>query len=112
MFYFCVCYWLLNTCLYVISQRIVQLSSELGASRKWQGENFIPFCGDESGLLAINASTGEVTEWDSSDGYGDCISGSFPGFLENFRDSLLAGRVEYLDGIGVVEKVSAAPRRK
>ncbi len=72
----------------------------------------IPFCGDESGLLAVDTSTGEIIEWDADDGAGDVSSATFGGFLENFRDSLLAGRVEYLDGVGVVEKVGAGGARR
>jgi hypothetical protein len=62
-------------------------------------------------MLVVNSSTEEVLEWDADDGLGDVVAGSFAEYLESFRDSLLAGRVEYLDGAGVIEKVSGGRRK-
>ena len=34
----------------------------------WPRERFIPFCGNEEALLAIDLKTDAVVEWDSDDG--------------------------------------------
>lgn len=42
------------------------------------------------------------------------VAKSFSLFLENFRNELLSGRCEYVEGLGVVEKVAksnASPPR-
>ena len=67
----------------------------------------IPFCGDiNSGLLLINGNTGEVIEWDEDDGLGDIVAASFSRYLEDYRNSLLGGQMEFLGDCGVIEKMA------
>lgn len=101
---------IINNTFGVFTQEIVRKVGELESNSGWRA-NLIPFCGDESGMLVVNSSTEEVLEWDADDGLGDAVAGSFAQYLETFRDSLLAGRVEYLDGAGVIEKVSGGRRK-
>lgn len=93
------------------TEQIVRVMAELESSRGW-GPALIPFCGDESGYLVVNTRSDEVLEFNAEDGVGDCISSTFSSHLERYRDELLSGRFEYLDGVGVVEKVSSSGRRK
>ena len=54
-----------------------------------------------------------MAEWDA-DGEGAAVADTFSLFLENFRNELLSGRCEYVDGLGVVEKFTkndASPPR-
>lgn len=54
-----------------------------------------------------------MAEWDA-DGEGSAVADTFSVFLENFRNELLSGRCEYVEGLGVVEKVAkngASPPR-
>lgn len=44
-------------------------------------------------------------------GTGDEVAGNFVQYLENYRNSLLGGHFEFLDDIGVVEKMSAKARK-
>mmetsp|Transcript_8923 Transcript_8923/g.9436 ORF Transcript_8923/g.9436 Transcript_8923/m.9436 type:complete len:179 (-) Transcript_8923:180-716(-) len=92
-------------------EKIIETVTYLGSKRSWKGE-YLPFCGDESSLLLIDTSNGKVYEWDSDDGLGDCIASSFSSYLENYRNSLLNGHMEYLGGVGVVESMSGSHSRK
>lgn len=54
-----------------------------------------------------------VADWDT-DGEGATVAESFSLFLEGFRNELLSGRCEYVEGLGVVEKITksnASPPR-
>lgn len=46
-----------------------------------------------------------MSEWDA-DGEGTAVANTFSLFLEGFRNELLSGGCEYVDGLGVVEKLS------
>ena len=59
-------------------------------------------------MLVIDSESGEIVEWDADDGVGEILNSSFSSFLENYRDQLLGGRIEYIDGCGTIEKVSAS----
>ncbi len=83
--------------------------SDLESNKKWNN-NHIPFCGDNSSLLAINLKNENVVEWDEDDGFGNVCANSFENYLENYRNSLLGGHFEYVDGCGVMEKVSSAQK--
>lgn len=57
-----------------------------------------------------------MVEWDAADGEGGTVAKTFSLFLESFRNELLSGRCEYVEGLGVVEKivknnVSSSPPR-
>lgn len=51
-----------------------------------------------------------VAEWDA-EGEGSTVAKTFSLFLERFRNELLSGRCEYVEGLGVVEKMSTSPPR-
>lgn len=80
------------------------------ARGNWQPE-LIPFCGDDDTLYAINTKTGHVVEWEIAEGLGDTIAVSFSRYLEDYRNALLAGHMEYLSGIGVVESMTGGSRK-
>jgi hypothetical protein len=88
------------------TEGIIELIGEIDHSDIWN-PSLIPFCGDSSALLAINRKSGKVVEWDSDDGSGEVLSESLNEYLEDYRNALLSGRYEFIDDIGVVEKVSA-----
>lgn len=67
----------------------------------------LPFCGSEDGMLVIQPS-GEVCEWDGDDGVGQEVAKSFNSFLEEYRNFLLNGNGEFLEDVGVVEKMAKA----
>lgn len=93
-----------------ILQSIVRAISELDGAGGWR-DYLIPFCGDESGYLVVNARNNEVFEYEPGEGLGDCVDISFSSYLEKYRNDLLSGRFEYLDGVGVIEKVSGGRRK-
>eukprot|EP01041_Mallomonas_annulata_P007037 gene7037-14313_t len=84
---------------------ILSTLSEVDSSKKWH-HNFIPFCGDPSGMLVIDTSSGEILEWDEDDGAGETVSSTFSSFLESYRNDLLAGHMEFLEDCGVIEAMS------
>ena len=45
-----------------------------------------------------------MREWDA-EGEGAVVADTFSLFLERFRNDLLSGRCEFVEGIGVVEKM-------
>lgn len=47
-----------------------------------------------------------VGEWDA-EGEGTLVADTLSLFLERFRNDLLSGRCEFVEGIGVVEKMNA-----
>ena len=69
-------------------------------------DGLIPFAGEDSSLLVIDTRRDDsVREWDEDDGLGDTISDNMVRYLENYRNDLLGGHFEYLDDVGVVEKM-------
>lgn len=54
-----------------------------------------------------------MSEWDA-DGEGTAVASTFSLFLESFRNELLSGRCEYVEDLGVIEKIakksSSSPR--
>lgn len=83
---------------------IMDAVGNLENSSRWK-HGLIPFCGDESGYLVIDTSNNdEVLEWDD-DGLGDRVSANFVRYLEHYRDELLENRFEFLEDVGVIEKV-------
>lgn len=85
---------------------IMDAVSNAEGSSKWK-HGLIPFCGDESGYFVIDTSDGDsVYEWDSDDGLGDRVGSNITRYLENYRNELLENHFEYLQDVGVVEKVT------
>lgn len=58
----------------------------------------------------IDSDSGEVLEWDEEDGVGDVLATSFSSFLESYRNDLLSGHMDYIDGCGVIEKMSGSKK--
>ena len=91
------------------AEKISDMVSSVQSSSLWK-DYFVPFAGDESGLLVLNRD-GEVCEWDPEDGLSDSISPSLSSYLEHFRDQLLEGHCEFLRDVGVIEKVTGKSRK-
>jgi hypothetical protein len=85
--------------------KMADILSQVQSSSLWNS-SLLPFAGDEGGMLVLDTRNDSVCEWDRDDGLGDVIAHSLGAFLENYRDSLLEGHCEFLDDVGVVEKVS------
>ena len=58
-----------------------------------------------------NARGCPVEEW-NAEGEVSAVSKTFSLFLECYRNDLLSGRCEYVDGIGIIEKVDNASTRR
>lgn len=83
-----------------------QLMENDGAS--WWRPGLIPFAGDDSTLLIVDSQDNAVYEWDIGESEpSDQLAEGLGAYLEQYRDTLLGGGCEYLDGCGVVEKVGA-----
>jgi hypothetical protein len=93
------------------AEEIREIVSSNERNSTWR-EGLIPFCGDESSLLVIDSKrSDEIREWDADDGVGDRVSDNLTRYLESYRNDLLSGHFEYLDDIGVVEKMGGKPRK-
>ena len=79
----------------------------LETNKLWN-DNLVPFACESSCYLAINKKSGSVVEWDEEDGINETLSDSFNEYVENYRNSLLEGKYEYLDSVGVIEKISGS----
>ena len=94
------------------TQQIAETYADNEASRLWKG-SYLPFAGDDSTLLVVDTAAGDaVHEWDTDEGLGDRLADSLGAYLESYRDQLLSGQYEYLDGCGVIEKVGASKSKK
>lgn len=67
----------------------------------------IPFAKDidDVNMLVVEQETGHVFEICIDEGGSSVISKSFGGLIENYRDRLLSGRNEFIEDVGVVEKL-------
>ena len=82
-------------------------------NKKWK-QSYVPFAGtNDDGLLIIDTSKKNcVYEWNESDGIDpdqECLSGSLGQFIETYRNTLLNGNCEYIEDVGVVEKIASKP---
>ena len=92
------------------SARIAEVVSDCEKSKAWQ-RAYVPFAGDESGLLIVDANAGSaVFEWEDGE-LGDQLSPTLGSYFETYRNDLLSGQFEWIDGCGVVEKVGAKARK-
>lgn len=93
---------------------IIDAICKMGSSEYWKSD-MIPFALDATctdGYLVV-ANSGKVYEWNSEEGLGDdFLSPTLEHFLENFRNCLLSGSCEYVDELGVIEKVASGASRK
>lgn len=65
-------------------------------------------------VVDANAPGCPVEEWDA-EGEGSVVAKTFSVFFEQYRNDLLSGRFEYVEGIGIIEKIGTAssrPRKK
>ena len=93
------------------AEAVASTYSENERSSEWR-RGFVPFAGDDSSLLIIDTEGGNgVYEWDTDSGLGDKVAPSLGQFLETYRDQLLSGQFEYLDGCGVIEKIGGGTKR-
>jgi hypothetical protein len=89
---------------------IVEAAVTCEGSGKWRS-GLVPFAGDEGGMLVIDTKTNKVLEWDEDDGVGDAVANSFEDYLETFRNTIMAGKCEFDNDIGVIEGVSGGSRK-
>ena len=85
-------------------EMIIETVNEHESSKLWK-RGTIPFCGDAGGMLVIDTKTEAIFEWDADDGLGDEVDRTMADHLESYRDVLM--NCEYMDDIGVVEKVGS-----
>jgi hypothetical protein len=87
------------------TEDIASCVSKFERSRDWKA-GLIPFCGDDETLLVIDTRNYDgVYEWDTSDGLGDMVAPTMEKYLEDYRNSLLGGHFEFVEDIGVIEKM-------
>ena len=71
---------------------------------------YVPFARDiDDALLVVGDDA--VYEYEMGEGRGDRLSSSVADWLEAYRNKLLEGRFEYMDGDGCVETMASAPSR-
>ena len=101
--------WIMDKPLLSIKE-IMNMIDSNERNRAWK-PSYIPFAGDNDSLLIIDQSqSNAVFEWSLSDGIeDDSVSDSLGIYLETYRNSLLNGNCEYIDGVGIVEKVGSKP---
>lgn len=92
-------------------EKLADVYSKVESSSAWKS-SLCPVAGDENSLLVLDTRDGAVFEWDRDDGVGDSVASSLIAYLEQYRDSLLEGHCEFLEDVGVVEKVAAGRRGK
>lgn len=93
--------------------KIAEIYSNMEGTKKWK-QGLLPLAGDETSLLVLDTTSGEVLEWDEDDGVGDVVQNgsSLARFLESYAAFLLGGGSEFVSGMGVIEKVGASKSRK
>lgn len=88
------------------SERIMDIMGDVESSKRWKS-GLIPFAGDEGCLYAIDTKENdEIVEWDADDGVGDILAPNLSVFLEDYRNNLLSAQYEYVDGVGVLQKMT------
>jgi len=64
----------------------------------------VPFAIDGEGDYLVLHEKG-VSTWSKSEGLGMVESPSLASYLEKYRDEMLRGKLEYIEGCGVVDVV-------
>jgi len=82
-------------------------------SSKWN-ESWIPIATDVDGNLILIDAEGAVREWDADAELlsKELIAASFATYLEDYRNKLLSGHMEYIEDVGIVEAVSTSPAKR
>lgn len=72
-------------------------------------EDWIPFAEDVDENLLVVDSKGKVRSWDTDEEIfeKDTVAKSFATFLEDYRNKLCSGRMEFIEEVGVVECTSS-----
>lgn len=86
------------------TEKMLDVLGVVERSKLWK-TSLIPLFGDESALLVLDSRSEQVLEWDCDDGLGDVVSQNVVALLEVYRNDLLSGHYEYLEDVGVIEKV-------
>lgn len=93
------------------TNQIAECVSRVESSRQWKG-GLIPFAGDDDVLLVIDTKRGHgVYEWEASDGLGDQVAPSLEKYLEDYRNDILGRRLEFLEDVGVIEKMGVKSKK-
>jgi len=101
-------------CLFSTTEIIQCGEKSAKMSSRWK-EIWIPFAGDVDGNLMLIDADGEVREWDpdTESLSKESLAPSFPTYLEDYRNKLCSGRMEYIEDVGVVEAVGCtSPARR
>jgi hypothetical protein len=88
-------------------EEIIVAANACECSGEWK-KGFVPFAGDDMGMLVIDTKTEEVLEWDVDDGVGSVVAPCFEDYMETYRNTLMGGKCEFDSDIGVIEGVGAA----
>lgn len=88
------------------TSEILEYVMKFEKSKDWK-DGYIPFTSDGDTCLIINTRNDEIYEWECNDNYlGDNVSISLNKYLEDYRNDLLSGHFEFLDDVGVIEKMN------
>lgn len=92
------------------TSQIAECVSRVENSRQWKA-GLVPFAGDEDVLLVIDTRNHAVYEWDSGEGLGAEVAPSLEKYLEDYRNNMLSRKVEFLEDVGVVEKMGVKSKK-
>lgn len=99
--------WLMEKKLLSV-EAIIDLSCKHSRSQFWK-DDMIPIAEDGSGgdeILIYRAKNGEIYEWDEDNGLSeDPVARNFSRYLEEYRNHLLNGHYEFVEGVGLIEHV-------
>ena len=71
----------------------------------------LPVAADLDENLLVVLETGEVVEWDIDEKTaGETLASTFDNFVEDYRNELLAGRYEFVEGQWARVRAGASPR--
>lgn len=92
-------------------QEVLSVADEVEGKAGWAAGS-VPLARDVDGnLLVAWGEDGSVREWDAEDGVAEYAQArSLGAYLEDLRNKVLSRRVEFVDGVGVVE-TQASPVR-
>uniref|UniRef100_A0A6U2EFG3 Uncharacterized protein n=1 Tax=Hemiselmis andersenii TaxID=464988 RepID=A0A6U2EFG3_HEMAN len=80
---------------------IVSEASAAKGSGKWQ-DDYVPIAKNPDGDLLVTCASG-VHRWDSELGLGSAESASLSAHLEQYRNLMMQGKLEYVEDCGIME---------
>jgi len=83
--------------------KIMEARSEILGSGKG-GKDIVPLAVDGEGDYLVCHDKG-VSSWSSSEGLGMIEAPSLASYIEKYRDEMLRGKLEYIEGCGIVDVV-------